>query len=84
MIGHEIIAYDAIGRISKLLDQLGSGLQSLGLLKVMRAFPKLFLPLFVYTGCISPCDVLEAIIICRAGSIRKRTRHCQELTPIHW
>ena len=47
--------------MSKLLDQFCYGLQSLGVLKAIRSYPHLFLPLFVFTGNVSPADVVEAV-----------------------
>ncbi len=46
-----------------MLDQFSMGLQAMGVLKVIRAFPNLFISLFVYTGCVSPEDVAEAIFV---------------------
>ncbi len=57
------MAYDSIGRISRMLDQFSTGLQAMGVLKVIRSFPNLFISLFVYTGCVSPEDVAKAIFV---------------------
>lgn len=57
------MSFDAVGRISKLLDQVCDGLCSLGILQVMRAFPELFISLFTYTGCVCCDDVQDAIFI---------------------
>ena len=44
VIGQEILCYDSVGSISKLLDQFSSGLCATGLLEVMKTF------LFTYTA----------------------------------
>ena len=63
IVGQEVLLFDAIASIAKLLDQLCDGLRSLGVLRVMRAFPDLFLHLFTYTACVTSSEVLEAIYI---------------------
>ena len=45
-----------------MLDQFTDGLQIMGLLK---SFPNIFLPLFVYTGNVSAVEVAEAIFVDR-------------------
>ncbi len=45
-----------------MLDQFTDGLQIMGLLK---SFPDIFLPLFVYTGNVSAVEVAEAIFVDR-------------------
>ncbi len=59
------MAYDSITRISRMLDQFADGLQTMGLLKLIRSFPDVFLPLFVYTGNVSPVEVADAIFVDR-------------------
>ena len=61
IIGQQVLCYDSVVRIAKLLDQLCDGLRDGGLLKVVRAFPEIFSPLFTYTACVGSKDVLEAI-----------------------
>ena len=63
VIGQEILLFDAIASIAKLLDQLSHGLCSLKVLRTMRAFPDLFLHLFTYTACIQSSDVQEAVYV---------------------
>ena len=46
-----------------MLDQMCRGLQTLGVLQVVRAFPELFLPMFTYAASICPVDVLEAVYV---------------------
>jgi len=46
-----------------MLDQLCDGLRCLGVLKAMRCFPHLILPLFVFTGSVSTEEVLEAVYV---------------------
>ena len=59
IIGQHIICYDAVERVSKLLDQMCEGLANLGVLKVIRAFPDLFVHLFTYTASVSCQDVID-------------------------
>ena len=61
MIGQEVVCYEAVGKISKLLDQIGEGLRTLEVIRVMRRFPELFVPLFTYTASISAEEVLDAV-----------------------
>ena len=62
LILQEILSYEAITRISKLLDQLAEGLQTLGVLKIMRLFPQNFVDLFTYKP-ISGAEVAECLCI---------------------
>ena len=57
------MCFESVGRISKLLDQFIYGLGSLGFLQVVRAFPDLFTPIFVYTASVSSSEVIESIYI---------------------
>ena len=59
MIGQEVLVFDAIASVAKLLDQLCDGLRSLGVQHVVRAFPNLFLHLFTYTACVTSSEVLD-------------------------
>lgn len=63
VIAQEILCYDAVGRVSKLLDQFSSGLRPTGLLEIMKLFPELFVHLFTYTACVSPSVVLDSIYV---------------------
>ena len=63
VIYQEVLTFDAIGKISNLLDQLSSGLHALGVLPVVRAFPELFVPLFTYTAAISPEEVVDTLYL---------------------
>ena len=63
VLAQEIVYYESIGRISKAMDKFGQGLHALGVLQLIRTFPQLFAPLFMYTACISSDDVLETIYI---------------------
>ena len=63
VIWQEIMLFDAITSISKLLDQLSSGLRSLGVLCVMRAFPDLFIHLFTYTANVTSIEVLDTLYV---------------------
>ena len=63
IIGQEIIYFEAVFKVSKLLDQFCDGLRDAGILKAVRAFPCLFICLFTYTGDVSSESVLEALIV---------------------
>lgn len=63
LILEEIITFESIGRIAKLLDQLCDGLKTLGVLWIMKAFPQIFVQLFTYTEAVSATDVLETLNI---------------------
>lgn len=63
VISQEVLSYEAVGRIARLLDQISDGLASLGVLQVMRSFPHLFVHLFTYMACVTPEDVLEAVYV---------------------
>ena len=55
----DIILHEVIAKRQKMLDQLAEGLNGLTLLSLIRAFPEVFLPLFVSTGDIFSADVIE-------------------------
>ena len=57
------MAFDSIGRIANLLDQMCSGLQTLGVLQLMRAFPDLMAPMLTYTACVTAEDVTDALYV---------------------
>ena len=61
VIAQEIVSYEAVFKVSKLLDQLCEGLQNLGILQAIRTFPEFFFHLLTYTASASSVDVLEAI-----------------------
>ena len=63
MIGQEVLVFDAIASVAKLLDQMCDGLRSLGVLHVVHAFPELFLHLFTYTACVISSEVLGSVYI---------------------
>ena len=64
VIAQEILCFDAVGRVSKLLDQLCSGLRELGVLNLIRTFPDLFVHLFTKLYCLlmSKCGTRIYII----------------------
>ena len=62
LIFQEILSFEAINRILKLLDQLAEGLQTLGVLKIMRLLPQNFVDLFTYKS-ISGAKVAECLCI---------------------
>lgn len=68
-VSHEILCYDAVSRLSKLLDQFSDGLNSTGLLELMKTFPDQFVHLFTYTACVSPTDVQEAIYVAEMSNV---------------
>ncbi len=61
VIGQEVLYFDSILRIEKILDQLCDGLRTLGVFSIIKMFPELFAPLLTYTACMSAEDVAEAI-----------------------
>ena len=63
LVAQEVLAHETVYKISKLLDQLCDGMKTLPVLRLLRAFPDLFLSLFTYTGRICSADVLEAIYV---------------------
>ena len=69
MLAQEIVYYDSIVRVAKLMDQFAEGLRSVHLLPMIRAYPQLFAPLFTYTACISSSDVLDTIYVDEETSI---------------
>ena len=61
VIGQEIVYYEAVFKISKLMDQFCEGLRNAGILKAIRLFPDLFIRLLTYTGAVCTESVLQAI-----------------------
>lgn len=61
IIAQEILSFEAVGRVSKLLDQFMDGLRTLGVLQAMCCFPEKFIHLFIYTANVSAADVLETL-----------------------
>lgn len=59
----EIVTFDSVGRVSKLLDQMFSCLQTLGVLLIVRASTNLLVPLLTNTACISPVEVIKAVYV---------------------
>ena len=53
----ELLSFEGITRITKMLDQLGDGLRTLGMLRIMKLFPTNFVHLFTHTD-ISIEDIL--------------------------
>lgn len=63
VVAQEIVAHEAIYKLSKLLDQFCERMKKLRLLPLIRCFPEMFAPLFTFTGNISVNEVLEALFI---------------------
>ena len=61
IVAHNIIAYDALYRRAALLDQFSKGLNEMGLLQLIKAFPTQMCPLFTFTGKLSVEEVLDAV-----------------------
>ena len=61
VLGQEVLLFDGIASIVKLLDQLSDGLCSLEVLRVMHAFPDVTAPLHVH--CVTSSDVQDAVYI---------------------
>ena len=57
----EVTYNEALCCITKLLDQIASGLSSNNVLPVIKAFPEIFVDMLTYTGKVTPTDVLESI-----------------------
>ena len=55
--------YEALFKVSNLLDQFREGLKRMDVLSVIQCFPQLFVNLFTFTGQVSSDDVLEAIFV---------------------
>ena len=60
IILHEILSFEGIARITKMLDQLGDGLKTLGVLCMMKLFPNKFVHLFTHTS-VTVEDVLSSL-----------------------
>ncbi len=64
VVAQDILTYEAVYKVSKLLDQFREGLKTLRIRKLIQAFPEEFAGLFTYTG-LEPSDVLDALSIHR-------------------
>lgn len=62
LIAQDIATYEGLYKITHLLDQFCDGLKKAGILEVIRAFPDMFLPLFVYKK-LTAVDVLAAVYV---------------------
>lgn len=62
-IAQELLAYEALFRISTLLNHFKEGLRKTGMLKLIMAFPDLFEHLFTYSGVLTATDVLCAVYV---------------------
>ena len=62
LIAQEIATYEGLYKTTHLLDQFSVGLKKAGLLEVIRAFPDMFLNLFVYKE-LTAADVLAAVCV---------------------
>ena len=60
VILEEILSFEGIARITKMLDQLGDGLKTLGVLRMMKLFPNQFVHLFTHTS-VTVEDVLSSL-----------------------
>jgi len=58
----EITYHEAISFITKLLDQIASGLSSNNVLSLMKTFPEVFAQMLTSTGKVTSTDVFESII----------------------
>ena len=63
MIVEEVVAFEAVYKLAKLLDELCEGLKHFRVLRTMRTFPNLFVHLFTYTASVTSADVLGAICV---------------------
>lgn len=62
LILQEIMTFEAVIRISKMLDQLAEGLQTLGMVKLMRLYPDIFINLFTHKS-LSANDVIKCLYV---------------------
>ena len=62
-IAHEIIQFEAVDNVEKVVSQLRQGLASTGVLDVMRAFPEAFVEMLTFTRDPTAQDVLEALYV---------------------
>ena len=60
LVVQEILTYEGLYRLTKMMDLFSDGLKSNGVLKLVRAFPEQFVSLFTYTG-LSAEDVLDTV-----------------------
>ena len=56
------MTFEAVIRISKMLDQLVEGLQTLGMVKLMRLYPDVFINMFTHKS-LSADDVVKCLNI---------------------
>ena len=62
-VAHEVMQFEAIDRLERVLKPFREGLGSNNLLKVIQAFPPLFVDLFTFSGTLEHSQVLEAIYV---------------------
>lgn len=63
MLKGGIISYEAVYKLSKLLDEIQQGLKDVGIMKLLRAFPELLLKLLTSASKLCAADVLAAVCI---------------------
>ena len=58
-----ILAHEALYKVSQLLDQFKQGLKKVDMLRLVQAFPDLYIALLTFSGDISAEDVLGALYV---------------------
>jgi len=58
----DILIYEGLYKVTKMVDEFYEGLKSVGILKLIRAFPEEFCRLFTYTG-LSADEVIEKVLL---------------------
>ena len=62
-VAHEIIQFEAIDRLQRVLNPFRDGLLTNSLLEVIKLFPPLFVDLFTFCGTINSEQVLRAVYV---------------------
>ena len=63
LVIEEITYHEAIGSITKLLDQIASGLSCNNVLSLMKAFPEVCAQMLTSTGKVTAADLFESIVV---------------------
>ena len=58
-----ILAHEALYKVSPLLDQFKQGLKKVDMLRLVQAFPDLYIALFTFSGDVSAEDMAEALYV---------------------
>ena len=66
LVVQEILTYEGLYRLTKMMGLFSDGLKCNGVLKLVRGFPEQFVSLFTYTG-LSAEDVLDSVCSVRCA-----------------